>query len=383
MSSRRTVVLFYHVCTLFFDISFFSTSLIIVEYAWFDYEGEDRATVNASPVHAPPTSHNDSNASPYNLPNNRTNSGNTSYEQSLLSPIKRLATAESNSNTNAASNSSTIATGRKKRHRLSDMGQEILEGYIVSAGLEQRIFLWTLYGKCVGEFGTFGWDINNETTWNLRRYNPYDAATSGGVGGGGSGGGSGVNKALASAHLQKLNKKKNQMKRYGNTISSVMQNLGNLMKEFPGVTNPSDLLILKQYRPKHLPTTATGERTGVNAAASIGLQKRKYDFSAQNITKETVMMKASSSEDLLSNFFAVATQHSSLIRHQYEASREEQQLGSGKDETILPAVNNAMTSSGIAVKDMHQYVEKLTKKIVHRPPAFEEVNNEFHTIAVS
>lgn len=54
---------------------------------------------------------------------------------------------------------------RIKREKNSDMGMDILEGFIMSAGLDQKVYLWNLSGRCVGEFGTYGWDINNEATW--------------------------------------------------------------------------------------------------------------------------------------------------------------------------------------------------------------------------
>jgi hypothetical protein len=54
---------------------------------------------------------------------------------------------------------------RVKREKQSDMGNDILEGYIMSAGLDQRVFLWSLGGKCVGMFGAYGWEIDNEASW--------------------------------------------------------------------------------------------------------------------------------------------------------------------------------------------------------------------------
>lgn len=56
-------------------------------------------------------------------------------------------------------------TKRLKRLKNSDMGNDILDGFILSAGLDQRVLLWNLHGKCVGEFGTYGWDIGSEATW--------------------------------------------------------------------------------------------------------------------------------------------------------------------------------------------------------------------------
>jgi hypothetical protein len=58
------------------------------------------------------------------------------------------------------------SSGRRvKREKKSDMGGELLEGYVLSAGLDQRVLLWDLYGKLVGEFGSYGWDIKNAATW--------------------------------------------------------------------------------------------------------------------------------------------------------------------------------------------------------------------------
>ena len=56
-------------------------------------------------------------------------------------------------------------TIRTKRMKHSDMGGNLHEGFIMSAGLDQRVFLWNLTGKCVGLFGAYGWDIGNESTW--------------------------------------------------------------------------------------------------------------------------------------------------------------------------------------------------------------------------
>ena len=54
---------------------------------------------------------------------------------------------------------------RPKRMKNSDMGNDILEGFILSSGLDQRVLLWNLQGKCVGEFGSYGWEIDSEATW--------------------------------------------------------------------------------------------------------------------------------------------------------------------------------------------------------------------------
>jgi hypothetical protein len=55
---------------------------------------------------------------------------------------------------------------RLKRQKQSDMGQSVLDGFILSAGLDQRVFLWSLTGRCVGQFGCHDWDINIDATWS-------------------------------------------------------------------------------------------------------------------------------------------------------------------------------------------------------------------------
>lgn len=56
-----------------------------------------------------------------------------------------------------------------RRERRSDMGQGILEGYVMSAGVDQKVYLWSARdGRCVGEFGSFGWDVTDASTWYRR-----------------------------------------------------------------------------------------------------------------------------------------------------------------------------------------------------------------------
>lgn len=45
------------------------------------------------------------------------------------------------------------------------MSHGYLDGYVLSSGLDQKVFLWEISGKCIGEFGMFGWDISNQATW--------------------------------------------------------------------------------------------------------------------------------------------------------------------------------------------------------------------------
>lgn len=55
---------------------------------------------------------------------------------------------------------------QNKENKLGDMmGHILLEGFVVTAGLDQRVFLWDIRGKSIGEFGVQVWDLNNELTW--------------------------------------------------------------------------------------------------------------------------------------------------------------------------------------------------------------------------
>jgi len=45
-------------------------------------------------------------------------------------------------------------------------GKDIVDGFVVTSGLDQNVYLWTIYGKYVGRFGAYGWDISIETTWH-------------------------------------------------------------------------------------------------------------------------------------------------------------------------------------------------------------------------
>jgi len=78
----------------------------------------------------------------------------------------RLAAAAAAAAAKEASSQHSILKGvRVKRQKQSDMGQSVLDGFILSAGLDQRVFLWSLSGRCVGQFGCNDWDINSDATW--------------------------------------------------------------------------------------------------------------------------------------------------------------------------------------------------------------------------
>jgi hypothetical protein len=343
-----------------------------VEYIWFDYEG-DQSPVGGQPYgnSSPTNMRHNSVMSPgdpdsfdkiklWHKNKNNSNNSTVTYEQSLLHPLKRNQDPDANNNNPGEqfpSSSASAAPARKKRVRQSDMGQEILEGYLVTAGLDQRIFMWNIYGKCVGEFGTFGWDINNESTWNLKKYNPYDTSSN--------------NAALthnSSSSVSQQHRKNQSKKQSGgvDSMSSVMNNLSSLMEEYPGITNPHDLFILKKYKPKRSEILARLNDTSTQKSLSLHPNnKKKYDFSPRNITKESLLMKDSSSSNLLPTYVAVDNNIPIPVDN------------SGSLST------NVVSSNGIPMKEMHTYVERLTKKIVHRPPSYEKVNTEFQTTMVS
>ncbi len=49
--------------------------------------------------------------------------------------------------------------------QLSINGEDQVEGFLLTCGLDQEIILWTIHGRFVGSFGGFGWDINNVKSW--------------------------------------------------------------------------------------------------------------------------------------------------------------------------------------------------------------------------
>lgn len=116
-----------------------------VEYVWFDYESarpaDDEDAEEAEAVRAASAVVGENNGS-------------------------RVGTAKS-----GASRQGEAPSGKGgKREKHSDMGQDILEGYVLSAGVDQKVYLWSVHGagRCVGEFGSYGWDINSEATWYRR-----------------------------------------------------------------------------------------------------------------------------------------------------------------------------------------------------------------------
>jgi hypothetical protein len=48
--------------------------------------------------------------------------------------------------------------------------RDVVEGFIVSAGLDQRVKLWSVDGSFVGEFGSIDtWNVEDRTTWADRK----------------------------------------------------------------------------------------------------------------------------------------------------------------------------------------------------------------------
>ena len=52
------------------------------------------------------------------------------------------------------------------------LGVTAEDGFVLSAGLDQDIMLWTMDGDCVGRFGSEVWDINDARTWGERSFEP-------------------------------------------------------------------------------------------------------------------------------------------------------------------------------------------------------------------
>lgn len=202
------------------------------------------------------------------------------------SPSKR---AQKNGKDNKKESSSNSGQqGRNKRRRNGDMGSDVLEGYVLTAGLDQRVFLWNLQGKCVGEFGTFGWDINNERTWSEANKDSKRLA-------------------IKSTILQKKKK----------AISSSMGGHASM---------GADMAVTSMMQPR----------------APEESKPSKNLYSARNITKESLTVKESPSSNYIQNFLK--------------------------------------QNSALSAKDMNKYVEELTRKIINKPPVYQEVDNQLQNI---
>lgn len=157
-----------------------------VDYVWFDYESNKAENADAdnasegigpafSPSSPPPLSSRPAMLSPgrqkapamfssgtYSSPHPAGGPSSPMGPNAVVAATTKPPLA-------APLTSATPGTGRDRRQRQFDMGTAVQEGYVLTAGLDQRVCLWTMQGKCVGEFGTYGWDINNEETWGGKR----------------------------------------------------------------------------------------------------------------------------------------------------------------------------------------------------------------------
>lgn len=160
------------------------------------------------------------------------------------------------------------------------MGNDVLEGYILTAGLDQKVYLWNLAGKCVGEFGSFGWDINDERTWLIHPH------------------------ANSSAFVKAMSRQ-----------ITIKEN-GKTKKKGPKVAFDADA---PEPELNMLGTTA-------------------------KLTPNQLLnqVRASPSTQFLQHFW----QHKKVANS----------------------------------KDMNRYVEELTKKIINRPPVYQEVDNQLHGV---
>jgi hypothetical protein len=246
-----------------------------------------------------------------------------------------------------------VITGRTKRTKLSDMGQQVLEGFILTAGLDQHIYLWTTSGDCVGEFGTFGWDINDSATWAhhlqalSQRTKALHAAT-----------------ATAISSVMGKNPNSKDDKASGN---AAMTTSGKSGKKGKG-KGMGGIVSISAHQ--HV---VADQSNAVNTVSST----REDQFSANNITKDTLFsIEKSPSTQFLQSF----------IRH-YQPLQQKQQQAPPPLTTQQPQENSresaTVASSFAAVnhtKTMNQYVEVLTKKIIAKSPVYHSIDSQFQQI---
>jgi hypothetical protein len=282
---------------------------IIVEYIWFDYEDDEVLPGAIYGINSPRSpSRNQHTRSPMS-PNNNHNNNN--------SPNRRF---HKTGGLGGGGGGNPMNRGRMKRERQFDAGQDVLEGFVLSAGLDQRVYLWTLQGKCIGEFGTFSWNINNEHTWvatkqaNARILLPTTGPNSN----------SNNNSNSSSSNANSLGRNKNAMslRKKGNH-----QNGGSLsqtkVSSFSSV--PLDPQEIEENRQLNL---------------------RKFD--AQYITKDSILMVESPSSTFINTFV-----HLQQKQHKLHSTQE-----------------------------VHRYIDYLAKKVQNRPPAYQELDNQWKDLSV-
>jgi WD40 repeat protein len=129
---------------LLFEWEAHSSPILSIDFVWFDLDSkEDEGNDDeSSPLKSPRATAPDS-------PTFEENSSNTpgdskSVKRSKLNQQKRIFVEELHS-------------------------ESMNDGFILSAGLDQRVALWTLKGECLGRYGTELWDINDARTWRSTR----------------------------------------------------------------------------------------------------------------------------------------------------------------------------------------------------------------------
>jgi hypothetical protein len=186
----------------------FSRSILLpaVEYVWFDkkiksaeedsmdtpFRGSEKFGSD-SPSRGGPGGGNGNfstfgesaknNASP-GRPQMRGTRGTMLFDHQDLPPVARSTSPRKNQLTSATalnfaeSDLPPMVQQKKrvKREKNSDMGNDILEGFIMTAGLDQQVYLWNLSGRCVGQFGAYGWEIGNESSWFKGKGQPRQPA---------------------------------------------------------------------------------------------------------------------------------------------------------------------------------------------------------------
>lgn len=141
--------------------------LYIVEYVWFEPKPDYPTTTGGDSLST------DTHTSPLRAQHTNRDITTTTAPKATVTPARGTNLVDHTTpttNTDNHNDSNPLPplqpqTIRTKRIKHSDMGGNLHEGFIMSAGLDQRVFLWNLAGKCVGLFGAYGWDIGNESTW--------------------------------------------------------------------------------------------------------------------------------------------------------------------------------------------------------------------------
>lgn len=252
-----------------------------MDYVWFNYEPESTELPDSSENKDQDEKMNEIKSDPINKVFKNIHRTHTHQRQDLATQIFHTNIINKTKNQNPESEDPFEAAG-------------VLEGYVVTAGLDQKIYLWNINSRCVGEFGSSGWDINDETTWKK--------------------------KILA----------------LPNSFGGVMNRNFLAKQKLSGVRALKKSTITAYHQMSHAP----------KPPSSALVSSYRNSYSARDITPETINLRESPSTSVIHNFFK------------------------------LQEKNN------ISSKEMNRYVETLTRKIIHRPPVYQEVDNEYQSLVV-